>query len=317
VPFFVGDRVRFLHDIGEGTITREISAGFYEVAVDGQMESSFYENELVGVSVIEKSFQKDKPTVSVSNTPAKAFSRNGMYLAFEIIPGEIDYKVVLINNSDATVLFNILEEKDVVFTYGIDFGILEPKKSKILNNFPQPFTTGISQKIIFQFLYCVRGRFPANHPVDYALKIKPSLLKHVQPAPVTLKDSYILNLDQEAELIIPAKEIKTTQTLNPVIPQINIETPETEIDLHIERLVSNPKGLDTASIIKIQMDKFEQEFNRALAAHIPKLTVIHGVGNGILRMKIRKFIDGIADDITYKDASQVKYGHGATDIFFN
>lgn len=88
-----------------------------------------------------------------------------------------------------------------------------------------------------------------------------------------------------------------------------------EIDLHIEELVSNHKGLSNYEIVTIQINTFKQTLNKALKnKSVKRIVVIHGVGTGVLRTEIRAIIKEVYQ-LSYSDASYRKYGYGATEVF--
>lgn len=86
-----------------------------------------------------------------------------------------------------------------------------------------------------------------------------------------------------------------------------------EIDLHIEELLDSHIGMSNAEILLRQMTEFRSFFKRAQAKSIPKLVVIHGVGEGVLKNEIRMFL-AKKDHVEFYDASYLEYGKGATEI---
>ena len=85
-----------------------------------------------------------------------------------------------------------------------------------------------------------------------------------------------------------------------------------EVDLHIEELLDDTRGLSNSEILKIQMDKFHQVMKENLKRKKRKIVFIHGVGNGILKTEIRKALDRKYKEHYYQDASFREYGFGAT-----
>jgi dsDNA-specific endonuclease/ATPase MutS2 len=60
------------------------------------------------------------------------------------------------------------------------------------------------------------------------------------------------------------------------------------------------------------MEHFKSKLEEAIHTHTRKIVFIHGVGNGVLKMEIRKELDRRAKKLTYQDASFKEYGYGAT-----
>jgi dsDNA-specific endonuclease/ATPase MutS2 len=88
-----------------------------------------------------------------------------------------------------------------------------------------------------------------------------------------------------------------------------------EIDLHIEKLVPNKRGLGNYDILSIQTETIKNQMDFAIRNRIPKLVFIHGVGEGVLKAEL-DFLLGRYDNITFQDANFQKYGQGATEVYF-
>ncbi|MBK8808503.1 MAG: Smr/MutS family protein [Bacteroidales bacterium] len=85
-----------------------------------------------------------------------------------------------------------------------------------------------------------------------------------------------------------------------------------EVDLHIHELVENESGLEPNEKLEIQLNHFEERLNEAIKDKLRKVVFIHGVGNGVLKMKIRNILDRKYSKLRYQDASFEKYKFGAT-----
>lgn len=88
-----------------------------------------------------------------------------------------------------------------------------------------------------------------------------------------------------------------------------------EIDLHIEKLVPNKRGMSNYDILTIQTEAVKRQMDFALKNKIPKVVFIHGVGEGVLKAEL-DFLLGRYDNITFQDANYQKYGLGATEVYF-
>lgn len=87
-----------------------------------------------------------------------------------------------------------------------------------------------------------------------------------------------------------------------------------EIDLHIEKLSEKHQTIPEDNILSIQLSAFQTALDNAIAKDLNHLTVIHGVGNGILRMEIHKRLAKRGDIAWFQDADKQKFGFGATFI---
>lgn len=88
-----------------------------------------------------------------------------------------------------------------------------------------------------------------------------------------------------------------------------------EIDLHIEKLVPNKKGMNNYDILTLQMETAKRQLEFAMRNRIPKIVFIHGVGEGVLKAELDFFL-GRYDNLTFQDANYQKYGLGATEVYF-
>ena len=88
-----------------------------------------------------------------------------------------------------------------------------------------------------------------------------------------------------------------------------------EIDLHIEKLVPNKRGMSNYDILNIQTETVKRQMDFALRNRIPKVVFIHGVGEGVLKSEL-DFLLGRYENITFQDGNYQKYGLGATEVYF-
>lgn len=86
-----------------------------------------------------------------------------------------------------------------------------------------------------------------------------------------------------------------------------------EVDLHIEKLVKNFRGMSNFDILNIQMDSAKGQLDFAIKNRLPKIVFIHGVGEGVLKAEL-EFLFSKYNEITFKEASYQKYGLGATEV---
>ncbi len=86
-----------------------------------------------------------------------------------------------------------------------------------------------------------------------------------------------------------------------------------EVDLHIHELVDSYKHLTNSQMLAIQMSHCRQKLEEAIAAKVRKVYFIHGVGNGVLKTEVRKFLDSYTR-IEYYDAPYRMFGFGATEV---
>ncbi|MCS6929496.1 MAG: Smr/MutS family protein [Saprospiraceae bacterium] len=89
-----------------------------------------------------------------------------------------------------------------------------------------------------------------------------------------------------------------------------------EIDLHAEKLLPNYKSLDPGQILHLQLACFRDFLEKAIRLGVPKVFVIHGVGEGKLREAIAKELRHHPAVWKFKNEYHPKYGYGATEVIF-
>jgi len=95
-----------------------------------------------------------------------------------------------------------------------------------------------------------------------------------------------------------------------------LEPARSVIDLHIEKLTDNWKGLSNFEILTIQLRNFEKYYQLAVAHRQPNLIVIHGIGTGKLRNEIHEILKTKKEVRTFANQYHHNFGFGATEIFF-
>lgn len=86
-----------------------------------------------------------------------------------------------------------------------------------------------------------------------------------------------------------------------------------EIDLHIENLLDNWEKMSNYDILQYQMRFFRRKLEKMMDQKIPKIIIIHGKGEGVLKSEIRNELMKYSN-VEFLDGSYLEYGIGATEI---
>lgn len=89
-----------------------------------------------------------------------------------------------------------------------------------------------------------------------------------------------------------------------------------ELDLHIHALLDHFEHMTNGEILQHQMLRCRAFIHEALDKRFPKVVIIHGVGEGVLKSEVHRFLDQ-QDHITYHDAPYRTYGFGATEVMIH
>ncbi len=104
-------------------------------------------------------------------------------------------------------------------------------------------------------------------------------------------------------------------------PKVEVHSPEAlasfprEIDLHIEALVSDSKGMDAAQILRIQLRAFEKYLEKAIRLGVDRVLIIHGKGEGVLRRHIHQVLSE-NPYVRRFEKIHPTLGTGVTEVFF-
>jgi dsDNA-specific endonuclease/ATPase MutS2 len=90
--------------------------------------------------------------------------------------------------------------------------------------------------------------------------------------------------------------------------------PKMEVDLHINQLVKNPKGMGNFEILNLQLETAKRQLEFAMSKRLQKVIFIHGVGEGVLKEELR-YLFNKYDSVKHYDADYQKYGLGATEVY--
>lgn len=99
------------------------------------------------------------------------------------------------------------------------------------------------------------------------------------------------------------------------VKQKKSDAAEIAFDLHIEKLVRSTKGLQPYDMLELQIETAQRHIEFAIARRIPKIILIHGVGDGKLKAEI-EFMLKRYDNIWFQEASFQRYGQGAIEVNF-
>jgi dsDNA-specific endonuclease/ATPase MutS2 len=88
------------------------------------------------------------------------------------------------------------------------------------------------------------------------------------------------------------------------------------VDLHIEKLLPDWKGLSNFEILQIQLSHLEKMMERSIRNQQPSMIVIHGIGEGKLKGEIHQYLRQIKEVHSFENRYDPRFGQGATTIQF-
>ncbi|MCK9449254.1 MAG: DUF2027 domain-containing protein [Bacteroidales bacterium] len=352
VKFKAGDQVKFLNDVGGGTIVRIMDSRLALVAIDDGFEVPVLMSELIPVeqsrnksdretaqqalqqSLREKEEHEAKERDKARKSGLRRFAKNpeteGFYLAFVpheqqwLLTGLMD--VVLINHSPLNIQYSLILKTDNQFVTA-DYGQMMPYSKIVIETISREDIQQWTQGVVQAVLIAEQGSV-FYLPLHAVFNIRPNRFykegSYVASAVLGEKAIMVMldgllslktdSLMMQKDFAIPVSEpVRQPLKEKPLIEKHAKSPGEAIVDLHIGELVNNIAGLSSHDMFKIQMDYFHKTLNSAIKEEYDKITYIHGVGNGVLKNGIIKALENF-EGLNNRMASMSKFGVGAIEI---
>lgn len=308
----------------EGIVTRIIDQKLIEIEIEDGFQIPVLKNEVVVVAREEASYFKRDEAQAEAQAKAPspvarkgAAAQEGYFVSFKPLNDRL-LSIHLINNTEDIILYSVLEEKDGSYSSLLSGHL----KARQAHKFAQADMPDFDRWPIWHIRLLIHPQHPVTElpaPIHHRLHPKASsFFKSMRETPVLNSKSYLVPLGAGAKLapetvnnlknyLQNPKEEKNTPTLSP-------GRMPAEVDLHLEKLLDNPKEVPPAEILQLQLETFEKALDRAMASGMDEITFIHGVGNGTLRKEIHRRLGNLKTIAWFKDAQKEKWGYGATQV---
>lgn len=346
MAFKIGDKVKFLNDIGGGVINKIIDARTVVVLTEDDFEIPTIITELVkteasgdvqlGRRMNDSSENEDnapkKPSVKAPGIPSTQ-SKTAIKPEpakvkpiFALVPDDDrnGFESYLLNDGQYDFLYVLSMEKSNGL-HLIEKGSLEPGVKVSTGRFT--YTELLKCKALrFQLLFFSDPQFQYCEPLEFEFPVVSANLKQerlYKENDYFYEDAFILDIstfsatlteygidDRQIRKAIREKEKTAVKEAKPVLQQ---NTELLEVDLHIEEILDDHRGMSNGEILETQMARFRTVLDGAINDGKTKRVVfIHGIGNGRLKFDLRKELDSKYRKYSYQDASFAEYGFGAT-----
>ena len=334
----VGDRVKFLNDVGGGIVTGFIGKNMANVESSDGFEMPYPVSQLINVEdpALNKG-EKSPEKPPVETTPAgETVPDEGEIIAgkdspdfyFCFVPdhpenplgGNID--LILVNDSNFTLLYHYAHFFEGKY-HTVLHGTVPPNSDAELESIGLGDLNELPE-YCFQLIFfreedkkwpqSVRKKFRINPVKFYKEKSFQPNAFFDEHAMVYQIAEDILNTEIDKLTEDDFRKVVKAKEKKPVVEQKpKQQDPETlEVDLHIHELVDNTSGLSNKEILDIQMEKVEREMHAAVHSRVKRIIFIHGVGQGVLKQEIAKLLKKKFPKFMFQDASFREYGYGAT-----
>jgi hypothetical protein len=323
----IGDKVRFLNEIGEGRVSRIKDKRSVFVEMSDGFEIPFLITQLVPIHT-ELILDREAENIELSH---EANLTDAIYFIIEpdheLATLVSEYSIYLFNASSFNMLYSY-SIKDGEYFQTLKHGEIGPYQKILFKQVKIDFFKEFNDHKIDCVLY-KNTFFKAQFPISEIIYVNPRTFIESKPIkheefqhPVygfLLKEEFLNNVEIEHTLteddinrIKSIKEFKSKVSVSKSKKE-HLKSLEKEVDLHIEELAEHTKGLSNYEMLNIQLEKFEKELDEAILKHMKKIVFIHGVGNGRLKQEILARLK-TTRGITYHDGSYKDYGFGATQV---
>jgi hypothetical protein len=307
----LGDFVRFVDEKMEGFITRIIDEDMIGVTGEDDFEIPVLARKVTLVHGYKAPGTEATTVTNEPQVPQAEFKAKGVYLG--VVPDAKANSVVhfnLINDTSFQLLATLTTDKQVF--KGEYAGIIAPRSSAKIYS-AQLADLQLWPKLLVNVLYYTTQNVEAPAPLTISEKFKAKdFARSKKNLPVLNQQGWLIQLD-EPDLVIDAEKLKES-FFKTIEEKIEVTKPAREVDLHIEKLRDDHQFLNSAEILKIQIDHFHKTLDAAIVHHLTDIVFIHGVGNGTLRNEIHKALGKNLKVQTFMDAQKEKFGFGATRV---
>lgn len=97
-------------------------------------------------------------------------------------------------------------------------------------------------------------------------------------------------------------------------PRSKSGPPPMIVDLHIEKLVKNPRRLEPWQILDFQIESARNQLEWALGKRKQRIVFIHGIGEGVLKAELETLLRRY-EEIRFYPANPVEFGAGAIEVY--
>jgi hypothetical protein len=240
-----------------------------------------------------------------------------------------DIEIFIVNHTSFEIVFSMFRKNEEGEWLGEDYDVIPPHSKLLFETIDREMIGGWMEGFI-QLMFFEEKPRGIFMPVNRAFKLKPSRIsdeKAYTESEFIEEKSLLIPVIKTTELesIVKAEQAEKEGLKKPEPKQVQPEKPaslidryrtsphDAVVDLHIDELLDNTKGMSPHEILQYQLRHFERCIESAIASNYQKVTFIHGVGNGSLKNALIKRLNEY-ENLENHSASLAKFGVGAIDV---
>lgn len=345
----IGDKVRFLSEVGGGKVSgfrgKDIVLVEDEDGFDIPMpvrecvvvETDDYNIPTQAQKAVRMSEKAEPAPMPVEQAlPRQPETREGnrlnAFLAF--VPVDIKavnttpFEAYLVNDSNYCLYYTYLSAEGHAWTLR-SHGRVEPNTKYLLEDFDK---AGLNERerICVQ-LIAFKDRAPFVLKPAAAVELRIDTVKFYklhtfQPSDFFETPALVYDLVRDdrpvrqvhvsaediQEALMQKKSADRPAALRPARAEKSAKNGPLEIDLHIDALLDDTRGMSSAEMLQYQLQKFREVMEQNKAHHGQRIVFIHGKGEGVLRKAVLDELKRRYPACKTQDASFQEYGFGAT-----
>ena len=344
----IGDKVRFLSEVGGGIVTGfqgkdfvlvEDADGFdipmpiRECVVIETDDYNMRRKPGSSASKPEEPVKPVKPEMPVIQRQPEVRGGDTLNVFLAYVPEDAKammttpFETYLVNDSNYYLYYTYLSAEGKAWK-NRSHGLVEPNTKLLLEEFTKDVLNDM-ERVAVQLIAFKDGKPAAIKPA-VSVEVRIDMVKFYKlhtfqqtvffETPALVYD--IVRNDQPVKQVyVSAEELKealiqkkTADT--PSKPQTVIKRGGkngiVEIDLHIGELLDDTCGMSNSEILNYQLDKFREVMEQYKKRREQRIVFIHGKGDGVLRKALLDELKRKYPDCRHQDASFQEYGFGAT-----
>ena len=336
MKYEIGDKILLLHSKEEGTVVDIINADMVMVEV-GKVTFPVYLDQIDFPYFHRFTTAKPAPTpVKIPGFEIKPEKKQdtirmdrGMFLS--VLPV---FRVDGYEENIQQLKFHLLNETSAIYKFHFQVWLRNQMEMEIRNEI-HPFANFYLSDLPFEslndnprleFTFYPKNNDPKLAPAfQKTWKIKPRQL-FVQLGDLQARRDATLSYLLFEKYPLKPPPSKDTFEIGDIAagnttpaPAVVAEAPlqpKYELDLHIEHLVTEWRGMKNIEILAIQLNEFTRYLELAITHHQHSMIVIHGLGRGKLKDEIHLILKDTPEVEKFVNEYHPRYGYGATEIFF-
>ena len=345
----IGDKVRFLSEVGGGIVTGFQGKDFVLVEDADGFDIPMPIRECVVVETDDYNMKREpaspksreeepvklvKPEIPAVQRQPEMRGGDTLNVCLAYVPEDVKAMTVtpfdayLVNDSNYYLYYAYLSAEGKAWKTR-SHGLVEPNTKLLLEEFTKDALNDM-ERVAVQLVAFKENKPAAIKPaVSVEIRIdtvkfyklhtfresdffeEPALIYDIVKDDVPVKQVYVSAEEIQAALL--QKKAVDKPKSQPIVKSgQSVKNGIIEVDLHIDSLLDDTKGMDNGEILNYQLDKFREVMGNYKNKREQKIVFIHGKGDGVLRKAIIDELRRKYSSCRYQDASFQEYGFGAT-----